>query len=72
MRRTASRDDPDAGGEHDAGLDEGGERLDLAVTVVVIFVGGPVGDLDGEERDGGGDEVDCGMRGFATACRASR
>ena len=58
-------DDPDAGGEHDEGLDEGGERFDLAVAVVVVFVGGTVGDLDGEQGDDGGDEVDAGMRGFA-------
>ena len=40
------------------------ERFDLAVAVVVIFVGGPVGDLDREERDGGGDEIDGGVRGL--------
>ena len=58
-------DDPDAGGEHDAGFDECGEGFDLAVAVVVVLVGGTVGDLDGEEGDGGGDEVDGGVGGFA-------
>jgi hypothetical protein len=55
-------DQPDAGGKHDAGLDEGGEGLDLAMAVVVVLVGGAVGDLDGEEGDDGGDEVDAGVR----------
>ena len=54
-------DDPDAGGEHDAGLDEGCKRFHLAVAVVVLFVGGTVGNLDGEEGDGRGDEVDGGV-----------
>ena len=54
-------DDPDGGGKHEAGFDEGGERLDFAVAVVVVVVGGAVGDLDGEEGDGRGDEVDAGV-----------
>ena len=29
-----------------------------------LVVGGPVGDADGEEGDGGGDEVDAGVRGL--------
>ncbi len=37
-------DDPDAGGEHEDGFDEGGEAFDLAVAVVVVLVGGAVGD----------------------------
>ncbi len=57
-------DDPDGGGEHEAGLDEGGERLDLAVAIVVVFVGGAIGGAHGEEGDGGGDHIDAGMRGF--------
>ena len=41
------------------------ERLSIfAVAVVVLIVGGAVGDLHGEEGDGGGDEVDGGVRGF--------
>jgi hypothetical protein len=58
-------DDPEGGREHEAGFNEGGEAFDLAVTVVVIFVGGAVGHLDGEEGDGGGDEVDGGVRRLA-------
>ena len=57
-------ENPDAGGEHQEGLDEGGEAFDLSVTVVVIFVGGPVGDLDGEEGDRSGAEVDAGVCGL--------
>jgi len=54
-------EDPDAGAEHENGLDGGGQAFDLAVAVVVAGVGGAVGDLDGEEGDGGGDEVDAGV-----------
>ena len=57
--------DPDAGGEHDAGFHECRERLDLAVSVVVVFVRGSVGDLDGEQGDGGGDQVDGGVSRLA-------
>jgi len=57
-------EDPDAGAEHEDGLDAGGEAFDLAVAVGVVGVGGSVGDLYGEEGDGGGDEVDAGVGGF--------
>jgi hypothetical protein len=58
-------DEEDTGRQHDDGFDEGGEGLDLAVTIVVALVGGAVGDFDGEEGDGGGDEVDAGVGGLA-------
>ena len=57
-------DDPDGGGEHEAGFDEGGEGFDLAVAVVVVFVGGAAGDLDGEEGDRRGDKIDGGVCGL--------
>ena len=57
-------DNPDAGGEHDAGFDEGGERFDLAVAVVVVLIGRLVGNLDGEQRDDGGKQVDGRMGRF--------
>ena len=57
-------EDPDAGAEHEEGLDAGGEAFDLAVAVGVVGVGGAVGDLDGEEGDAGGDEVDAGVCGL--------
>ena len=34
------------------------------MAVVVLVVGGAVGDADGEEGDGGGDEVDAGVGGL--------
>ena len=64
MRLDGFGDDPDAGGEHEDGLDEGGEGFDFAVAVGVVVVGGAVGDLDGEESDGGGDEIDGGVGGL--------
>ena len=54
-------DNPEARAQHDEGLNQGGERLSFAVAVVVVCVGGAVGDLDREQGDGGGDEVDGGM-----------
>ncbi len=57
--------DPDAGAEHEDGLEGGGEALQLAVAVVVLLVGGHVRYADGEEGDGGGDEIDEGVRGLA-------
>jgi len=57
-------ENPDAGAEHENGFDAGGEALDLAMAIGVDGVGGAVGDLDGEECDGGGDEVDAGVRGL--------
>ena len=57
-------EDPDAGGEHEDGLDGGGEAFDFSVTVGVVGVGGAVGDLDGEESDCGADQVDGGVSGL--------
>jgi len=57
-------EDPDAGGEHEDGFDAGGEAFDLAVAVGVACVGGAVGDVNGEECDGGGDEIDAGVCGL--------
>ena len=57
-------DDPDGRSQHEAGFDEGGEGFDFAMAVGVIVVGGAVGGADGEEGDGGGDEVDGGVRGL--------
>jgi hypothetical protein len=65
-------DDPGAGGEHDARLDEGGQGFDLAVAVVVDVVGGAVGDLNGEESDSGGDQIDAGVGRLREHSRASR
>ena len=67
MREEAAKglgDDPERGAEHEDGFDEGGEAFDLAVAVVVVVVGGAVGDADGEEGDGGGDEIDGGVGGL--------
>ena len=36
----------------------------FAVAVAVVVVGGAVGGLDGEEGDGGGDEIDGGVGGL--------
>ena len=57
-------DDPDAGAEHENGLDKRGEALDLAVTIVVFVVGRTIGDANGKERDEGRNKIDGGVRCF--------
>ena len=51
-------DDPGAGHEKQHGLDQGGEILDLAVAVGMIVVRRLVGDVNGQQGDDGGDEVE--------------
>ena len=51
--------------EEEAGLDQGGDRLDLAMSIGVLFVGGFARHADGEEgddRDAGIDEIMAGFR----------
>ena len=54
--------DPEAGDDHQAGFHEGGEVLNLAVAVGVIFVGGLAGDAHREEGEARAQQVDAGMR----------
>ena len=65
-------DDPGAGGEQEDGLDEGREILDLAVAVGVFVVGRLVGEMDGQERDDGRDEVEGGVGGLGQDAEAPR
>ena len=44
-----------------AGFDEGGKILYLAVAVLMSGVGGPVGNVDREQSDDGCDEVEYGV-----------
>ena len=55
-------DDPDAGQQQQAGFDEGGKILKLAVTVLVIGIGGFVGNPHGKKRHQGGDQIQSGVR----------
>ena len=57
--------DEAAGGHHEHDLDDGGKVLHLAVAIVVLLVGGPIGYTDAPQRDRCGDEIDAGVRGFA-------
>jgi len=57
-------DDPDAGQQKQPGFHEGGEVLDLAVAVLVVGVGGLVGDSNGEVGEQGGDQIERGVRGL--------
>ena len=47
-----------------AGFYEGGEVLDFAVAVLMVGVGGLVGDSDGEIGKQGRDQIESGVRGF--------
>lgn len=51
-------DDPYAGGKEQAGFDEGGDVLDLAVAVLVLRVGGQVTDAHREEGDDRGHQIE--------------
>ena len=64
--------DPGAGDEQEDGLDEGREVLDLAVAVGVFVVGRLVGEMDGEERDDGRDEVERGVGRLGQDAEAPR
>ena len=57
-------DDPDRRPEHERDLDKGRQAFDLAMAVVVIFIGWPVGDPDRDQREHGGNQVDRRVRGF--------
>ena len=51
-------DDPGAGHKKQHGFDQGGEIFDLAVAVGMIVVRRLVGDVNGQQGDDGGDEVE--------------
>ncbi len=65
-------DDPDAGQQKQAGFDEGGEVLDLAVAILMVGVGGLVGDSDREICEQGGDQIQSRVRGFGEDAEAAR
>jgi hypothetical protein len=57
-------DDIGAGAQDQDGLDDAGDRLQLAVAVRVLLVGRHIRGTDGEQGDQGSDEVGAGMGGF--------
>ena len=50
--------DPDTSQQQEAGFDEGGKILYLAMTVLVIGIGGFVGDADRKKSDQGGNKIE--------------
>ena len=64
-------DDPDAGEQEQAGLDESGEVFHLAMSVLVIGVGRFVGDADRHQGDDGGDQIENGVQGFGKYAQAA-
>ena len=57
-------DDPGAGQQKQAGFNEGGKIFDFAVAILVVGVGGLVGNSDGEIGEQRGDQIERGVRGF--------
>ena len=64
-------DDPDAGQQQQAGFEEGGEALDFAVAVLMIGVGGLVGDANRKIGKRRGDQVESRVRGFGEDAQAA-
>ena len=64
-------DHPGAGQQKQAGFNEGGEVFDLAVAVLVVGVGGLVGDSDGEIGEQRRDQIEGGVRGFGENAQAA-
>ena len=65
-------DDPDAGEQQQAGFKEGGEALDLAVSVLMFGISRLVGNADREIGNCGGDQIEAGMRGLGENAQTSR
>src|ERR1700690_2554809 len=64
-------DDEDACEEQEPGFDEGRKVFDFAMAVLVVGVGGFVGEAHGKEGDGGGDQVEKGVGGFRQNAEAA-
>jgi hypothetical protein len=56
----------------EARFHEGGEIFKLAVTVGMSFVGGLVGNAEGQEGDDGCDQIQSGVQRFAQDTKAAR
>jgi hypothetical protein len=64
-------DDPDAGQQQQAGFDEGRKVFHFAVAVLMVGIGGLVGDSDGQIGQRGGDEIQRGVRGLGENAQAA-
>ncbi len=64
-------DDPDTGCQEQAGLDEGGDVLYLAVAVLMYRIGGQIADPDGKQGDDGGHQIERGVQGLGENAEAS-
>ena len=64
-------DDPGAGQQQQAGFDEGGKVFDFAVAVLVVGVGGLVGDADRKKGQQRCDQIEPGVRGFGENAEAA-
>ncbi len=71
-RLTGLVDDPDAGEQKQAGLDEGGEVFHFAVAVLVIGVSRLVGDPHRHQSDNGGNQIKHRMQSFRKNAQAAR
>ncbi len=64
-------DDPDAGQQQQAGFDESGEALDLAVTVLMVGIGRLVGDANREVSDRRGHQIEARVRRLGEDAQAA-
>ena len=64
-------DDPDAGRQQQPGFDECREVFDFSVAILVLGVGGLVGDANGEVGDGCGHKVEARVCGLGQDSQAA-
>ncbi len=64
-------DDPDTGEQEQAGFEEGRKIFHFAVSVLVIGVGGLVGDSNRHQGDDRGDQIERGMQRFRKYAQAA-
>ena len=64
-------DNPGAGQQEQRRLDERGKILDFAVTVLMVGVGGLIGDPDRKKCQQRSDQIERGMRSFGKNAEAA-
>src|ERR1700688_1502870 len=65
-------DDPGASEQEQPGFDEGGKIFDFAMAVLMIRVGGLIGDADRKKSEDRGDQIESGMGRFRQNAEAAR
>src|ERR1700688_2152169 len=63
--------DPDTSQKQEAGFDEGGKILYLAMTVLVVGIGWFIGNANRKESDNGSNKIEPGMSGLRQDAQTS-